>query len=58
MLNGQDNKYKELSGKAKKESQDNCFSHIWEIVGRGPVSDTPWINCKKCGIAKEEDEKR
>ena len=57
MLNGDTNKYKEVSEKEQDDKQKSCYDHSWEIVGRGPVSDIPWYNCKKCGITKEEYEK-
>jgi hypothetical protein len=58
MLNGEVNEYDKMAEKEKSEKQKNCYFHTWEIVGRGPVSDIPWYNCKKCGISKEEDDKR
>lgn len=39
-----------------KNDPDNCY-HVWEVVGSGPVTDTPWFNCKYCKIRKEDYEK-
>ena len=55
MLNGESNNYSSLR-KEPKPSIVGC-THIWEHVGNSPVLDTPWYNCKKCGIAKEKYEK-
>jgi hypothetical protein len=58
MLNGDDNEYDRLSEEERKKKQKDCYSHYWELVGSGPVTDTPWYNCKNCGISKEEYEKK
>ena len=57
MLNGEVNEYDKMSEKEKSEKQKSCYYHVWEIVGYSPVLDIPWYNCKKCGAAKEEDDK-
>ena len=57
MLDGKDNKYTEMAKSDKGEKSETCYFHVWEEVGRGPVSDEPWLNCQKCGISKEEHEK-
>jgi hypothetical protein len=57
MLNDEPNEYKEVAKKTYTAKPEYCFSHTWEIVGRSPVLDLPWYNCKKCGIAKEKYEK-
>lgn len=31
-------------------------AHVWEIVGRSPVLNTVWYNCKYCAIKKEDHE--
>lgn len=33
---------------------DDSCDHVWELVGRSPVLDEKWYNCKKCGIKKED----
>lgn len=57
MLNGEPNEYKAV----KKEppiDPDYCPYHDWELIGRSPVLDLPWYNCKKCGITKEKHDKK
>lgn len=38
------------------DEQRLCY-HRFEFVGRSPVLDEAWWNCKECGIAREEYEK-
>lgn len=58
MLEEQDNEYEELSKDRKITTTDpkNC-RHVWIEVGRSPVLNDPWINCRKCNIKKEIYEK-
>lgn len=42
--------------KIEKKDPSKCY-HVWEQVGEGPVTGTPWINCKKCSIKKEDHDK-
>ena len=58
MLNGEANEYEEVSKKTYTASPEHCFRHTWEKVGYSPVLNDPWYNCSKCGLAKEEYDKR
>lgn len=58
MLNGENNDYHKMSKEEREKKQKDCYSHYWELVGSGPVTDTPWYNCKICGMSKEDYEKK
>ena len=58
MLNDEPNKYKEVAKKTYTAKPEYCYNHTWEKVGDSPVLNTPWYNCKKCGIAKEAHDKK
>ena len=58
MLNGETNNYKEVAKKEYDTKPSSCYFHVWEIVGHSPVLNVPWYNCKKCGMPKEEDDKK
>lgn len=48
----------ESSYKTNFSGGSTTCSHDWVEIGRSPVLDEPWINCKKCGISKETYDKR
>ena len=58
MLNGEDNEYGKLSKEEQKKKEADCYYHIWEVIGRSPVLDLPWYHCKKCGMKKEDYDKK
>jgi hypothetical protein len=45
-----------LEKQISPDKQKRCW-HTWELVGRSPVLDEPWYNCKKCGMKKEDYER-
>ena len=57
MLNGESNEY-QMPKKTYISKPMHCHYHDWELVGRSPVLDEPWYNCKKCGISKEKYERK
>ena len=53
LINGEKNEYDELAkDKSFYSRPDNC-RHVWISTGRSPILDTPWFNCKNCGMKKE-----
>jgi len=43
-----------LPKKGYDKLPEQCTMHHWETVGRSPVTNVEWINCKYCGVAKED----
>lgn len=38
----------------KTEDKKECLWHSWQLVGHSPVLNTPWYDCRDCGIKKED----
>ena len=50
--------FEQMLGKDEDNPVDpeKCY-HQWTLTGHGPVTNTPWYDCKKCKIKKEDYEK-
>jgi hypothetical protein len=60
MLYDEDNNYIDLSSEQKSEDntpQKFC-RHEWVGSGYSPLTDEQWFNCDKCGMKKEDFDRK
>jgi len=55
-MNGWWDEYDKEEEENKNNDSSRCH-HVWESVGRSPVLDIEWFNCKKCKMKKEDYDK-